>query len=149
MDFDELYPKKWLSAVDIRAAGGAIIDTIKGVSRQDLPGKNGNERKVVLNLTNNKPFICNVVNARFLKDRVGRDTEDWLDAKIKLQMRPLDKPFGDVTEGIRITAARGAMPQRAPSRPSPVSPPDTFANEPPPAMSADEFGASFDDTVPY
>jgi len=102
MQFDELYPSKFLRASDLN--GAPITVTIGGVSRENV----GGEPKVIIRFASGeKPLICNKTNGKTLAKLFGKDTADWIGKQIVLF--PCEVDFkGDSVEAVRIRAARVA-----------------------------------------
>ena len=103
MQFDDLYPSKFMRASDLN--GAPLTVTIGGVSRE-----NGGEPKVIITFASGeKPLIANKTNGKALAKLFGKDTADWIGKKIVLF--PCEVDFkGDSVEAIRIRAPRIAPP---------------------------------------
>ena len=100
MQFDDLYPSKFMRASDLN--GAPLTVTIGGVSRENV----GGEPKVIITFASGeKPLICNKTNGKTLAKLFGKDTADWIGKQIVLF--PCEVDFkGDTVEAVRIRAPR-------------------------------------------
>jgi hypothetical protein len=116
MQFDELYPSKFLRASDL--AGGPLPVTIGGVTRENI----GGEQKVIMTFaTGEKALILNKTNGRAVSKLFGTNTANWIGKTITLVPTMVDFK-GESVEGIRVRttpapkagAARVATPPPEP-----------------------------------
>ena len=107
MNFDDLYPSKFLRASDLN--GAPLTVTIGGVARENV----GGEPKVIITFASGeKSLIANKTNGKALAKLFGKDTADWIGKKIVLF--PCEVDFkGDSVEAVRIRAPRVAAPPAA------------------------------------
>ena len=114
MNFDELYPSKFLRAEDL--ADAPLPVTITGVTLEEI----GNEKKVVMTFANvPKKLIVNKTNGKSVRKLYGADTDDWIGKKITLVPTMVDFK-GESVEAIRIRAAA------TPKKPAVVQPEPDF-----------------------
>ncbi len=119
MDFNELYPSKFLKACDLT---GPMPVKIASVTREAI---NGEQKVVMAFATGEKSLILNKTNGRAVSKLYGSDTKGWIGKEITLVATQVDFK-GDLVDAIRIRTA----PQKVAARP-------TAAEEP------------FDDAVPF
>ena len=104
MNFDDLYPRKFLRASDLN--GAPLTVTIGSVARENV----GGEPKVIITFASGeKSLIANKTNGKALAKLFGKDTADWIGKKIVLF--PCEVDFkGDTVEAVRLRATRTAPP---------------------------------------
>ena len=104
MNFDELYPSKFLRASDLN--GAPLTVTVGGVAREKV----GGELKVIITFSSGeKPLIANKTNGKALAKLFGKDTAYWIGKKIVLF--PCEVDFkGEGVEAVRIRGTRAAAP---------------------------------------
>jgi hypothetical protein len=105
---DDLYPTKYLSSADVKAAGGTIIDTIEAVQLEELNSNRGKQLKPVIYLqSQTKGVVCNKTNAVRLATFLGsRNTDDWVKARVEIGVEQVQSIGGGLTDGIRFQDAR-------------------------------------------
>jgi hypothetical protein len=103
---DELYPSRFLKAVDLNGRPTRVI--IDGVTQEELNG----QPKVIMSFTNAKSLVLNKTNARLISRLHGPDTAAWSGKDIVLVPAMIDFK-GESVPGIRIRAAtaRPSQPQ--------------------------------------
>lgn len=81
----------------------AVVMTIRGVEVEDVTGPNGTIKKPVLYFEkSDKPLVLNVTNSKKLAKTLGRETNAWRGAKVKLFAESI-KAFGEVQNAVRLT----------------------------------------------
>ena len=135
MNLTELYPSRWLKAVDVIKP---ILATIQNVAVEEV---GDDEHKPVISFvgTTVKPMVMNRTNALTISALYGEDTNAWAGKPIVLFSTKV--PFqGKLTDAIRVREPRTHAPATAPKQ-QPVAPvPAAVAPLPP---------ASADDDVPF
>src|SRR5262249_49607273 len=113
VNFDELYPSKFLRAEDL--AGAPLPVTITGVSVEEI----GGEKKVVMRFAKvERALITNKTNGKTVRKLYGPDTDEWIGKRITLVPTVVDFK-GDAVDAIRIRptalpTAKKPAPQPAP-----------------------------------
>jgi len=157
---DEMFPSKYLSSADVKAAGGAIVDTIESIRMEEMTSHRGlKELKPVAYLRNNKPLVLNKTNATRLANYLNsKNSEDWLGAQIKIGVEQVQAIGGGITNGVRIQGARKVGSRgAAPTQPAPPPPAPAAAPAPQPTQPNDGWGGAaapapahdFDDEIPW
>lgn len=84
LDFDELFPSRFLKAGELR--GKRVTLTIASVDLEDLVDEDGEERtKGVLSFSEtNKQLVVNKSNGIFLRAMFGREVQAWVQKRITL-----------------------------------------------------------------
>lgn len=99
MDFDELYPKRFLKAGQFKGKDWTL--TIADVLLEKLDGRKGPEVKGIICFAETaKQLVLNVTNGHCLKVMFGRKTENWIGKKITLF--PAEIKFEDSDLAIRV-----------------------------------------------
>jgi hypothetical protein len=80
MNFDTLFPSKWMKASDL--GDEPQILTIKDVDIEKM--NDGETKPVVYFKGSTKGLVLNVTNGRVLADLYGSDTDDWVGKQISL-----------------------------------------------------------------
>lgn len=83
-EFDDLYGNQYLAASDVKRPFTTTIETVEMVdfARQGERKK----MKAVLTLKGvKKPLVVNKTNALSLSEAYGKDFDDWIDKRIKVQ----------------------------------------------------------------
>ena len=102
MNFDQLYPSKFLRASDL--GGAPLTVTIGGITRENVGGE---PKAIITFASGEKPFIANKTNGNTLCKLFGKETANWIGKQIVLV--PTEVDFrGDMVEAIRIRAPRVA-----------------------------------------
>ena len=105
MDFNELYPSKFLKACDLT---GPMPIKIASVTREAI---NGEQKVVMAFATGEKSLILNKTNGRAVSKLYGSDTKGWIGKEVVLIATQVDFK-GDLVDAIRIRTA----PQRVVAR---------------------------------
>jgi hypothetical protein len=114
MNFDDLYPSKFLRASDL--AGAPLSVTVGSITRESV----GGEQKVIMTFAiGEKSLIVNKTNGKAMAKLFGRDTAEWIGKKITLVPTEVDFK-GDLVDAIRI---RTTPPARAVPRTAAVEEP--------------------------
>ena len=80
-----------------------VVMTIRGVEMEDVTGPGGTDKKPVLYFEKtDKPLPLNVTNSKKLAKTLGRQTNDWRGAKIKLYAEEI-KVKGELLNAVRLT----------------------------------------------
>lgn len=99
MDFDELYPNRFLKAGEFK--GRDVTLTISKVVLEELAGKNGPEMKGILSFERTpKQLVLNKTNGLCLKALFGRNTDEWIGKKVTFF--PAEIQFEDNDLAIRV-----------------------------------------------
>jgi len=102
MDFDQLYPKRFMKAGEFN--GRPVTLTIASVKLEELG--EGNEKKgkaVVAFKGTKKEWVANVTNGTCLKAMFGRKVDDWIGKRVTLYPVEMPDPFtGELILGIRV-----------------------------------------------
>jgi hypothetical protein len=128
---DDMYPSKYLSSGDAKAApGGVIVDTIVSIKMEEMTSPRGQKQfKPVTYLLNNKPMVLNKTNATRLANFLGsKNSDDWLQARVTIGVEQVQSIGGGLTDGIRFQGARKPMQHTA--APAPQSKPQQPATPP-------------------
>ncbi len=81
MDFDKLFPGRFLKAADLN--GKDVTLTISAVVVDELIGDKGTEVKGLLSFTGKKKqMVLNKTNGLCLKQMFGRETDAWVGKRI-------------------------------------------------------------------
>ena len=144
MNVDEFLRSKYLGASDLN--GKEPVVTISRISMENM--RDG-QRKVAIFINNHpKGILLNKTNTKAIAALYGKETDAWVGKRIKL-VSVWTEYGGQPTQGLRIvppgvdpTPIRGSAPGNAMH--------DWQASSsPPPATSADDFGARLEDEVPF
>jgi hypothetical protein len=123
-EFDDLYGSKFLAASDVKKPFTA---TIKEVEKQDFARQGERSKvKVVLTLKSvRKPVVCNKTNALSLSEEFGKDFDEWVDKRVKVQAERTTFA-GKPTMGIRLYPATEevAPALKAPKKGKPADDPN-------------------------
>jgi hypothetical protein len=103
MNFDDLFPSKWLRASDL--GDDPVTVQIKDVDVEKMA--DGQTKPVVYFKGSDKPLILNVTNGRVLSELYGRSTDNWIGKSIKLVATTTDFQ-GKVVDCIRLRPPSGA-----------------------------------------
>lgn len=99
MDFDKLYPHRFLKAGDF--GGKDVTLQISGVRLEELDGAKGKETKAVLSFNGTKKeLVLNKTNGLCIKAMFGRETDAWLGKR--LTFYPAAIQFQDSDLAIRV-----------------------------------------------
>lgn len=83
MDFDKLFPGRFLKAADLN--GKDVTLTISAVVVDELVGDKGTEMKGLLSFTGKKKqLVLNKTNGLCLKQMFGRETDAWVGKKVTI-----------------------------------------------------------------
>lgn len=102
MDFDQLYPGRFLKAGDFK--GKDVTLTITGVTIEKLPQNTGGERVrgILAFDKTEKQLVLNRTNGECIKAMFGRDTDKWIGKRLTLfPMDMGDSSFGDLAIRVR------------------------------------------------
>ena len=81
MNFDDLYPSKYLSADDV-PDGKSFILTIKSIEMATMP--DGKEKPALFFHQAKKGVVCNITNGKIIRGAYGRNTNDWMGKQIEI-----------------------------------------------------------------
>jgi hypothetical protein len=111
MDFDMLYPARFLKAVEFGGKDWTL--RIARVELEDLGEGSDKKPKAVVSFSNaKKQWVMNRTNGSALKAMFGRDTNDWLGKRVTLYPAEVTDPFtGELILAIRV---RGSPDIQAP-----------------------------------
>jgi hypothetical protein len=99
MDFDELYPNRFMKAGEFK--GKDVTLTITKVILEELAGKVGPEKKGILCFARTtKQLVLNKTNGLCLKALFGRNTDEWIGKKVTFF--PAEIQFEDNDLAIRV-----------------------------------------------
>lgn len=99
MDFDELFPNRFLKAGQFQ--GRDVTLTIAGIKLEELEGDKGKETKAILSFEKTpKQLVLNKTNATCIKAMFGRQTDEWIGKRVTFF--PKDEAFGDTEMCIRV-----------------------------------------------
>lgn len=128
------------------------ILTIKGVSLEDMPGENSEQKWVLAFREEGKGMVMNITTIRVLEQAFGDDSDDWVGKRVMVYVDPNVSFGGKVVGGLRLRPPKKAKPgkaapARAPERHSakkvePIEEEETSG-------VADTEGDDFDDDVPF
>lgn len=109
MDWEEMFPGRFLKAADVK---GDVTLTIAAVVKEELPG-DGNTKKVKGLMSFREKFIpgpekapmkqlvLNRTNATAIKGMFGPETNGWIGKRVTFFKREVDA-FGEQTPAIRV-----------------------------------------------
>ena len=81
MNFDDMYPSKYLAASDV-PEGKSFVLTVKSVEMAKMPD---DKEKPVLHFQDaKKGLICNFTNGNVIRGAYGRNTNDWMGKQIEI-----------------------------------------------------------------
>lgn len=104
MDFDQLYPGRFMKAGEFRDGKGALVDvtlTIKKVELDELEGKKGKETKALMTFQETeKALVLNKTNGTAIKAMFGRNTDAWIGKRVSFY--PANIQFEDSDLAIRV-----------------------------------------------
>src|SRR6185312_16828420 len=102
MDFDLLYPGRFLKAADFR--GKDVTLTIKSVRIEKLVGEKGEKVKGIVAFEERpKELVLNRTNGLCIKAMFGRETDGWVGKKVTLWPAPMKDSFtGEDIIAIRV-----------------------------------------------
>lgn len=90
MDYEELFPGRFLKAADLK--GQAATVAIKSVIGEEIDGKD----KCIISFEGaKKTLVCNRTNAEAIKLMFGRNTDGWIGKRVTLFPVQIKDPFGD------------------------------------------------------
>lgn len=101
MNFDQMFPSKWLKASDLDGDSRAV--QIKSIDTEKM--NDGEMKPVVYFKGSNKGLVLNVTNGRVLADLFGGDTDDWIGKPIVLGASTTDFQ-GRTVDCIRLRPAK-------------------------------------------
>jgi hypothetical protein len=83
-DFDDLYGSQYLTASDLKKPFTSVIEE---VDKQDFARQGERQKiKVVLHLKGvRKPIIVNKTNALNLSEQYGKDFDEWVGKRVRVQ----------------------------------------------------------------
>jgi hypothetical protein len=90
MDYEELFPGRFLKAADLK--GQAATVAIKSVVGEEIDGK---DKCLVSFEGAKKQLVCNRTNAEAIKLMFGRNTDGWIGKRVTLFPVQIKDPFGD------------------------------------------------------
>jgi hypothetical protein len=83
MDFDKLFPGRFLKAADLN--GKEVTLTISAVVTDELVGDKGTEVKGLLSFAGKKKqLVLNKTNGLCLKQMFGRETDEWVGKRVTI-----------------------------------------------------------------
>lgn len=83
MDFDLLFPGRFLKAADLR--GKEMTLTITAVVTDELPSDKGSEIKGLVSFQGaKKQLVLNKTNGLCLKQMFGRESDDWIGKRVTI-----------------------------------------------------------------
>jgi len=102
MDFDALYPNRFLKAGEL--AGKDVTLTISNVKLETLEGEKGDKKKkgIVSFRETPKELVLNRTNGESIKAMFGRETDNWIGKKVTIWPAQINDSF----TGERIPAIR-------------------------------------------
>jgi hypothetical protein len=94
MDYETLFPGRFLKGVDLK---GPVTAVIKDTVGEEIDGK----LKAVISFEGaKKQFVCNRTNAEAIRLMFGRDTTAWVGHRITLAAIEMPDPFSGGTATI-------------------------------------------------
>lgn len=107
MDFDEMYPGRFLKSTKLKNKAGKLIDvtlTIENVFAEELEGDKGKKLTGILSFVGKTlQLTLNKTNGLCLKAMFGRETNDWIGKRVTLWAAPYhDNTTGEDTTCIRV-----------------------------------------------
>jgi len=100
MDFDKLYPGRFLKAVDLD--GKDLTLTISAVHLDELEGNRGKQTKGLVSFSDQpKALVLNRTNGLCLKAMFGRETDAWVGKRITLYPAPIQFEDADICIRVR------------------------------------------------
>ena len=100
VDWEELYPGKFLKAVDLK--GRQVTVEISAVDLEELEGDGGKQVKGIISFRGKgKQLALNRTNGVCLKAMFGKKVQDWVGKRVTLM--PTETKFGaEMVDAIRI-----------------------------------------------
>ena len=99
MDFDKLYPSRFLKAGEF--AGRDVTLTVSAVRLEELEGQKGKQMKAIVSFSETKKeLVLNRTNGLCIRAMFGRETDAWVGKRVTLYPAPID--FGDTNIAIRV-----------------------------------------------
>lgn len=140
MNADDYIQSKYLGASDLK--GKEPVVTIASVSLEKMRDQ---QQKLAISINNHpKGILLNKTNTKAVAAMYGKETDNWIGKKIRL-VSVWTEYGGQPTQGLRIVPPGiDPTPQRGPDTTLQAAP-----HSPPPAHSADDFGARLEDEVPF
>lgn len=155
VDWDELYPGRFLHAADLK--GKKVTVRISDVTLEELIGDKGAQVKGLMSFEGkDKQFALNKTNGIMIKAMFGRKLADWVGKRITLfedvwDGEPCLRVWGspDIDKDMEVTVA---LPRKRPfnktlhkmGAPTAVRPISSADAEPPPAEDFDREPGSDD-----
>lgn len=107
MDFDELYPGRFLKSTKFKNKDGKFIDVtlvVESVFVEELEGDKGKKKKgIVAFVDKTLQLVLNRTNGECLKAMFGRETNNWVGKRVTLWAAPYhDNTTGEDTTCIRV-----------------------------------------------
>jgi hypothetical protein len=99
MDFDKLYPARFLRAGEF--GGRDVTLTIASVFLEELEGETGKKQKAILSFQGTgKQLVLNKTNGLCVRAMFGRETDAWVGKRVTFY--PAEIAFGDSDLAIRV-----------------------------------------------
>lgn len=99
MDFDKLYPARFLKAGEFGMRDVTL--TIASVFLEELEGEQGKKQKAILSFVGTaKQLVLNKTNGLCIKAMFGRETDAWVGKRVTFY--PAAISFGDTDIAIRV-----------------------------------------------
>ena len=101
MNFDDLYPSKYLKQSDV--GDEEVIVTIVGIKREAMKDKGEDIEKPIIKFAEfDKPMVLAKINGQRIATAHGHDISQWKGKQMVLYVNP-DVTFGnEVTGGLRL-----------------------------------------------
>lgn len=98
MDYETLFPGRFLKGADLKGETTAEIKSIVG---EEIDGK---FKAIISFVGAKKQFVCNRTNAEAIKLMLGRETNGWIGKRITLAGVKMADPFS--SDGAEVCALR-------------------------------------------
>ena len=109
------------------------VMTIRGVKLEDMPGDDGQQKRVLYFREEAKGMALNVTTIRVLEKAFGDDSDQWVGKKVKVYVDPNVSFGGRVVGGLRLMPPKNiagrAPPPPPPEEKAPVTPEDVFDDD--------------------
>ena len=100
VDFDELYPGRFIKSGDLRGQDRNL--TITRVEVDELEGTKGKQTKGIIHFAETKKgLVLNRTNGECLKAMFGRKLPDWVGKRVTLYPKKIESEVADLAIRIR------------------------------------------------
>lgn len=96
IDFDQLYPNRFLKAGELAGKDKEATVTIAAVDLEELEGEKGKKARGVITFKETtKQWVLNRTNGECLKAMFGREVPKWIGKRVTIAAREINTGFSD------------------------------------------------------